>query len=161
MMEEMVYRLDVEWHERRAESDNGAAVVAFEELKDRWLKDAARARALKMPEPDKPVPAFKRTVTATPFVIGQPYEITTKIGPERVADGTMTLEAIKGWLVTDFPPNVTAISHRTSDGGFWVCFPNDTRPTGWKEVRDGRNLEKYEGFWPFGRKSFYFDRGAA
>jgi len=162
MLEQACYEGDVESHRRFAEAANGAAVIAWEAAKARWLEDAAQARAHKRPEPEKPIPAFKKIVMVGPYVPG-PYDIITRTGPERVADGTLILPPIPSFGVENYPPNVTAIGNRTSDGGYWVALPNDTRPTGWIEIHMGRKLEKLEDRGNLGgnRRSFYFDRGAA
>lgn len=162
MWEEQVYYLDVEQHVRFAEAANGAAVLDWEERKARWLSDADRARSLKLPEPERPVPAFHKEIIAKPFAPG-PYEITTKVGPDRVADPTLVLPPVPSYGVDNYAPGVTAIGNRTSDGGYWVALPEDTRPTGFKLVHQGRKLEKQEDMGNLGgrRRSFYFDRGPA
>ncbi len=160
MMEEAVYQLDVAQQERMARDENALNVILWDELKTRWLRDADRARSMKIAAPDKPVPAWKKTVEAPPFAPG-PYEIKVKVGPERVADGTLALPPVPGYDAADFAAGVQAIGNRTSDGGYWVALPEDTMPDGFVTIWKGRRLEKVEGFWPFGRKSFYYDRGAA
>jgi hypothetical protein len=161
MMEEAVYNLEVQQHERFAAAANGDAVIAWEIEKANWLRDADRARSLKIPPPEKPVPAWKKTVIAAPYLPG-PYEIKTLSGPERVADGTLVLPEVPSFLVEAFPAGVQAIGNRTSDGGYWVALPEDTMPHGWTGVHAGRKIEKNEdrGFGGL-RRSFYFDRGAA
>ncbi len=164
MFDKEVYELDVAQHVRFAEAANGAAVLDWEEQKARWLRDSDRARSLKTPEsqwPTKPVPAWKKTVVAPAYAPG-PYEIKTLSGPERVADGVLILPPVQSYSVENYTPSVTAIGNRTSDGGYWVALPNDTRPTGFTVVHEGRKLEKQEdqGFGGT-RRSFYFDRGPA
>lgn len=164
-MEEQIYWLDVEQHERFAAAANGAAILDWEEQKTRWLRDADRARSLKTPEsqwPVKPVPAWRKMVIVTAYTPG-PYEIRTAVGPERVADGVLILPPVESYGVENYAPGVTAIGNRTSDGGYWVALPGDTRPTGFTVVHLGRKLEKLEDMGNLGgrRRSFYFDRGPA
>lgn len=162
MFEQACYEADVQWHERRAEADNGAAVIDWEgHKKPCWLEDAAQARAHNQPEPEKPLPAWKKTVTATPFAVGQPYEITTHSGPKRVTDEVLILPPIQAYGVENFAPGVMAITRRTSDGGYWDCDITDTMPHGWIGTWKGRKVEKNEDMgWGNKRRSFYFDRGA-
>lgn len=164
MFDKEIYELDVAQHVRFAEAANGAAVLDWDEQKTRWLRDADRARSLKTPEsqwPEKPIPAWKKTVVAPPFAPG-PYEIMTKNGPERVADMALILPPVQAYGVENYAPGVTAIGNRTSDGGYWVALPEDTRLTGYTTVHMGRKLEKQEDMGNIGnrRRSFYFDRGA-
>ena len=133
------------------------------EMVGRWYVDADIARAKKEPEPPQPEPPEPElSVLLAPGSIDQ-STITVKVGPALVADATpLVLAEIPSYLLGKYPPNVTAISGRTSDGGIWTCYPEDTRPTGWIEYREGRKLEKVEGLGFGGiRKSFYYDRGPA
>jgi len=160
MWEKEVYELDVAQQERMARDENALNVILWDERKVNWLRDADRARSLKIAPPDKPVPAFEKTVEAPPFAPG-PYAIKVLVGPERVADGVLILPPVPAYDAVNYAPGVQAIGNRTSDGGYWVALPEDTIKDGETVIYQGRKLEKVEGFWLFGRKSFYYDRGAA
>lgn len=163
MWDKEVYELDVAQHERMVAEENVMALIDWNERKTNWLRDSDRARSLKTPEsqwPEKPVPAWKKTVVAPPFAPG-PYDIVTHSGPERIADPTLILLPVPTFAAAAYPPGVVAVGNRTPDGGYWTALPEDTIPNGATITHQGRRLEKVEGFWPFGRKSFYYDRGAA
>ena len=155
-MEEQCYILDVQQHIQMALDENARQLDNWEKRKAAWLIEADIARANAQPLPEKPVPAWKKSVTATPFVIGQPYEITDKSGPERVADPTLELPLIPSFEASAFPQGVQAVGPYAGWGDTWVALPQDTIKDGEVVTHEGKQLRKVErrGFGNL-RLSFY------
>jgi hypothetical protein len=122
----------------------------------RWYDKADWARANKQPEPPQPDPPQPELYVEGPAEGVNQSAIVIRFGKPVADPAPLVLAEIPSYLVGRYPPNVTAISGITSDGGVLTCFPEDTRPTGWKETYKGVVGIKVEGLG-FGnnRKSFY------
>ncbi len=127
----------------------------------RWYEKADWARANKRPEPPQPEAPQPELYVEGPIEGTDQDQIVIKFGKPVSDPAPLVLAEIPNYLKDKYPPNVTAISGITSDGGVLTCFPEDTRPTGWEEKYKGVRGIKVERLNPFGRVSFYSVVGPA
>jgi hypothetical protein len=155
MMEEMVYKTAREnMISICLQINEGHKGIRAENVK-RWYVDADIARSKGWPAPAQPAPPEPELYVDAPPEGTIQDAIVIKFGGP-VSDPTpLVLAEIPSYLLGRYPPNVTAISGITSNGTVLTCFPEDTRPTGWKETYKGLIGIKVEGMNPFGRVSFY------
>lgn len=154
MFEIEVYLKAVESAQAWAVRENEQARASRLELVARWFTNADIARAKGEPlPPQPPTPAPVVSIVAPEGSYDQ-GKIEIRFGPGYVADpDPLVLPPIKGYAVTDFPPGVCAPGFDYGDT--MAALPQDTMANGTRIEHNGKKWEKVEGFWPFGRKSFY------